>query len=411
MSVAILVKSDDSAAPLDLTIDKEGVGGVTGKAPTVAIRDGATTNSYLDFNDNIFKTVGWTTKYSSMAEVERGHYQKTFNVSVLSLSEGDILVAEYHVDDGADVIGDALDVVIIASNAADLSLLRKQITNRLESASGNPGTLILYDDDGSTPFKTWELRDETGGAVLPAVGSPARRGAAQNLIPSQIPDLVAWYDASVGVVIDGITGNVQRWDDQSVTGDGPNAPTTTAQPLFVASVPSLNNLPALQFVSTGPADVNNMSLVSPATLLTNPNTTTLVVCQLTGSAGLVSSVLVSDASSATPQLRALDSGGGLEWNIATGGSVTDGLVDLNPHLIVGEFDAVGVIRVDGVTTASGALGALQYSGISIGAGPLVAPPPTDSWNGYIAEILIYDRVLTAEEISGLEASLMEKYGL
>jgi hypothetical protein len=91
--------------------------------------------------------------------------------------------------------------------------------------------------------------------------------------------------------------------------------------------------------------------------------------------------------------------------------VTDGLVDLNPHLIVGEFDAVGVIRVDGVTTASGALGALQYSGISIGAGPLVAPPPTDSWNGYIAEILIYDRVLTAEEISGLEASLMEKYGL
>jgi hypothetical protein len=410
MSVAILVKSDDSAVPLDLTIDKEGVGGVTGKAPTVAIRDASTTTSYLDFNDNIFKTVGWTTKYSSMVEVERGHYQKTFNVSVLSLSEGDILVAEYHVDDGADVIGDALDIVVITSQTADLSLLRKQITNRLESASGNPGTLTLYNDDGSTPFKTWELRDETGGAVLPSVGSPARRGAAQSLAPSQISDLVAWYDASVGVVIDGGTGNVQRWDDQSATGDAPAAPTVTAQPLFVASVPSLNNQPALQFVSTGSTDLNNMALVSAGTLLTNADTTTFVVCQLTGVAGMVAPCLVSDATSPTPRVRALDSGGGLEWNIATGPSLSDGPVDLNPHLIMAEFAAVGVIRVDGVETVSGALFALQYDGISIGSGP-PATPPTFSWNGYIAEVVIYNRILTATEISGLEASLMEKYGL
>jgi hypothetical protein len=178
MSVAILVQNTETAAPLDLTIEKEGVGGVTGKLPTVAIRDGATINSYLDFNDDTFKIAGWTTKYSSMAEVERGHYQKTFDVAALTLTGGDILVAEYHVDDGADVIGDALDIVIIASEASDISLLRKQITNRLESSSGNPGTLILYDDDGTTPLKTWELRDEGSGPVFATVGAPAKRGAA-----------------------------------------------------------------------------------------------------------------------------------------------------------------------------------------------------------------------------------------
>jgi hypothetical protein len=60
----------------------------------------------------------------------------------------------------------------------DLVLLRKALTNRLEAAPGNPGTLILYDDDDVTPLKTWQTADETGAAVLPTPGSPARRTAA-----------------------------------------------------------------------------------------------------------------------------------------------------------------------------------------------------------------------------------------
>lgn len=166
-----------TAAPLDLTVDRQG--GVTGLAPTVALRDTAT-NGYLDWGDATFKTSDWATKYAVMSAVERGHYQRTLNLSATpAIVAGMVLVAEYHVDNGAGVVGDAHDYVVVESDqAADVALLRKALTNRLEEASGNPGALRLYDDDGATVLKTWPLRDEGGGAVLPAVGTPARRGAA-----------------------------------------------------------------------------------------------------------------------------------------------------------------------------------------------------------------------------------------
>lgn len=59
-----------------------------------------------------------------------------------------------------------------------LWLLRMGLTNRLEEAAGNPGTLKLYADDGTTLLKTWQLRDGSGQAVTAQSGSPARRGAA-----------------------------------------------------------------------------------------------------------------------------------------------------------------------------------------------------------------------------------------
>jgi hypothetical protein len=59
-----------------------------------------------------------------------------------------------------------------------LDLIRKVHTNRLEAAPGDPGTLVLYDDDGATPIKTWNLRDYLGAAVVGVDGQPALRGAS-----------------------------------------------------------------------------------------------------------------------------------------------------------------------------------------------------------------------------------------
>ena len=44
------------------------------------------------------------------------------------------------------------------------------------------------------------------------------------------------------------------WEDRSATGDTVEALIPSARPNFVASVPSLNGRPALEFVSTGAAD-------------------------------------------------------------------------------------------------------------------------------------------------------------
>lgn len=178
MSLSLVVDPRNTAVPLDLTITQEGVGGVTGETPTVALRDGATTNSYLDFADNTFKTSGWTTKYASLAEVEKGHYQRLLNMTLISPTpvDGKAFVAEYELN---AVVGKGVDHdVLLLVTVSDNELLRKALTNRLEETPGFPGTLILYDDDGTTPLLTWTLRDAGGGPVVGTVGSPARRSAA-----------------------------------------------------------------------------------------------------------------------------------------------------------------------------------------------------------------------------------------
>ena len=86
-------------------------------------------------------------------------------------------MAEYHVDDGGDVVGDAADLLIVVQIQESVWFARKAITNRMEEYAGNPGTLILWDDDGVTPLMQWQLRDGTGGVVQLAAGAPAKRSA------------------------------------------------------------------------------------------------------------------------------------------------------------------------------------------------------------------------------------------
>lgn len=60
----------------------------------------------------------------------------------------------------------------------DMIFMRMLITNRLEETAGNPGSATLYADDATTVWKSWSLRDGTGGPVTQTVGEPARRGVA-----------------------------------------------------------------------------------------------------------------------------------------------------------------------------------------------------------------------------------------
>lgn len=56
--------------------------------------------------------------------------------------------------------------------------VRKWITNRHEVDSAGDGRMRLWDDDGSTVWLTWALRDGSGDVIALPAGSPARRGAA-----------------------------------------------------------------------------------------------------------------------------------------------------------------------------------------------------------------------------------------
>ena len=165
------VVSPRQVIPLVLTVSKAGSGGVTGLTPTVQLYR-SSDGFYLDWNDSVFKSSGWTTIDGSLSDIGGGNYTRSLDLAAVGAVVLDVLVAFYKLDNGP-IKGVSNDVF----NVEDLEVMRQLVTNRIEDAPGNPGTLTLYDDDGVTPRAQWNVRDATGGAVVATVGTPSRRSA------------------------------------------------------------------------------------------------------------------------------------------------------------------------------------------------------------------------------------------
>ena len=147
--------------------------GVPGLAPTLAIRD-VISGEYFDFDDNTFKSSGWVDKFATMTDDGGGNYHTSLPIaSVAAITVGMFLAAEYPFDDGGIVVGDSVESYEVVRLIEDASIARKVVSNRKKEVAGNPGTLTIYDDDGTTPFIVGDLTDATGGAVTAAAGAPA----------------------------------------------------------------------------------------------------------------------------------------------------------------------------------------------------------------------------------------------
>jgi hypothetical protein len=165
-----------TSLPLVLVVTQPGLGGIPTQTSTVAIRNAATTNSYLDWNTGLFATSGWGLKDGPMSSIGNGIYQRNLLLSAApGLTVGLFFVVEYTTS--GVVMGVDQEVYQIVRDNADLAFLRKLATNRLEESGGAPGSVKLYDDDGTTLLMTWNLTDALGGPVVDTPGSPARRGA------------------------------------------------------------------------------------------------------------------------------------------------------------------------------------------------------------------------------------------
>lgn len=173
MSTTLQASRESTAVPLNLSVSKGG--GVAGLTATVAIRDGATSDSYLDFADNTFKTVGWTTKKASMADVGGGFYTRTggLNVSAFTnLPAGSTkLVAEYEVS-GA-LAGVTLDVIELTGSDM-LEFIHAVSKNRLEVNFATQ-KLELYDAAGLVVIQSWPLETNGGENVTTSTGVQTKR--------------------------------------------------------------------------------------------------------------------------------------------------------------------------------------------------------------------------------------------
>ena len=121
MSYQIRVPRNETEVPLNLFLNNSGP--VTGATAVVAIRDGDTPDSYLDFNDNTFKTAGHTTRQAALTEGEVGVYTLVPGLdlsAITNLPAGtDHLIAEFEVTAPAASTGIVSDMILIDDRLED----------------------------------------------------------------------------------------------------------------------------------------------------------------------------------------------------------------------------------------------------------------------------------------------------
>ena len=169
MSASHTIQNGDTF-PIPLAVNKNGA--VTGLTPTVRVRDGTTLDSYLDWDDDTFKTSGWTLQDGPMTETSPGQYTRNLDTSLLTLTSGQVLVLEFDVT-GA-VTGIDADSLTIEGLFASVETVRKIVDNRLE-VDLTAQELVLFDDDGTTPLKRWPLETDAAEPVTTVVGVQTKR--------------------------------------------------------------------------------------------------------------------------------------------------------------------------------------------------------------------------------------------
>lgn len=94
-------------------------GGVPGLTAVVALRDGPSSTSYLDWNDMTFKAAAWTTREAPMTDLGAGFYTRVLNISAITNLPAATrqLVAEYRVS--GVIEGVAEDHILLANEVFD----------------------------------------------------------------------------------------------------------------------------------------------------------------------------------------------------------------------------------------------------------------------------------------------------
>ena len=292
------------------------------------------------------------------------------------------------------------------------------LSNIEEYALGtNPNST---DTDGDGLPDAWEVAHATNPLVNDAATDPGGVGRTLlqsyqgNLSPWPTPviasGLQAWYRADSGVVKDG-SNKVSEWDD--VSGHRLNSLQTTGslQPLLVAS--AMFGQPAVSFDGTtllrtsGVADVQGWASDLTVIIVTVPGATQAAYGSLVDmSSDTAHGFVVGQLGGATnqEQLWFMD-GAQTGWYAGPASAIAAGQVQV---LSVMKNGTTGTAFVNGIGQGSGSVPAAMLT-------PLTAlalggrASGSYSYNGQIAEVLIYNRALTNTERGEIESSLQTKY--
>jgi FtsP/CotA-like multicopper oxidase with cupredoxin domain len=226
--------------------------------------------------------------------------------------------------------------------------------------------------------------------------------------PTQIPNLAAWYDAADPWSISLAGLGVTAWQDRSAHGNVLAQTSPAHLPVYTVGI---NQLGSLAFSSADFLQSNNASFSSD---LFNESTVLVVTNQSVSATS--GNVLWSGSYPSGPaySLR-LSDGGVTRFDFGNSGSgrLSAGDVPSGPALWTAAGSVSGAtqfLRKNGTTIASGPGPGATTSG----SYPLVLGAATNGalpYTGSIAEVLVYNRFLSATEQATAEGYLACKWGL
>lgn len=228
-----------------------------------------------------------------------------------------------------------------------------------------------------------------------------------SFLPTNLAGMVAWYRADLGVSDSG-GGTASAWANQ-IPGD-PNTnlvqPAGAQQPFIQAASAAYNNQAVLVFDGT----VTNMPsaaawaapLAQPFTIFAvgdNGNLGANDVCIVDTLVGGGERALYAFTDIPGAYFGAAVNNAGKSWS--------------NPNALVATIDGVSSNEFfsSKTATATGNLGAGGITGLMAGAYYGAPAAGTYNWFGSIAEIGVYNRILTAPEVSQLLDYLGTRYAI
>lgn len=201
--MSLYFKVGDTNVAIEMQLLRNAVP-ITGATVTAAVRN-RLNNQFLDFNDNTFKASGWTTKFTTLTDLNgtdtdmAGMYRFLWNSSSPVTVQAELqflfkyndgvntleTFEDVYFDDAAtsaatiaSAVWNALTASYVAANSFGLMMkkIKAALINRMELADGSSSNLVIYDDDQSTPLITASVTDKTGGVITTSATVPAKRG-------------------------------------------------------------------------------------------------------------------------------------------------------------------------------------------------------------------------------------------
>ncbi|MHB9026326.1 MAG: glycosyl hydrolase family 28-related protein [Armatimonadota bacterium] len=246
--------------------------------------------------------------------------------------------------------------------------------------NGSTNSLISQAlDDSRLLGKTdLDLNHTGGGECIPTAG------------------LTMWLKADTGIILNGST--ISDWSDVSGANHHVAQATAAYQPTFVSSS-SINSKPAAHF------DAVNDYLQGAAALdLRNSAYSIFVVAKPTAGDGGYLTYLASEGLRYQSNNLYYKNGGGLNYTYSTVATLQG---------VTRTSGGVVTIYENGMQKIAGTLsiGSTSCTNFRIGADGLSGIGAFDGYNGDIAEVLVYNTVLSAADRQTVEAYLRDKYAL